>query len=176
MRRPNYFLGVVFLLALAGCATQYAPRSIWNIGGYTETKIAPGTFRVRFDGNEHMLPNQSDDFARLRAAELCLAQQKPFARLSQFSTDLEMVHAPIGRFEQRPKDASSDTSGRDEHNEAMKRRVYVPGQPLYRVKSYLTAACVDEQTADAVSARSLAESIRARYSGQRRVAYPRHRT
>lgn len=162
MRCSNYWV-VVALVALAGCATGYAPRSIWNIGGYSETKIAPDSFRVRFDANEHLAPDQGADFARLRAAELCLAERKPFMRLTQFQDDLEYGHGAVGRFEVLPKDASSDTSGRNEATETLKRTVFHPGEPRYRSKSHLTVTCDDEDVAGALNAATLAESLRARY-------------
>lgn len=41
-------------------------------GGYTDLQIAPDAFRVRFHGNEFTDEDRSQDFALLRAAELCL--------------------------------------------------------------------------------------------------------
>ena len=162
MRTSNYCLAIALAAALAGCATRYAPRSIWNVGGYAETRLAVDTYRVRFDGNEHMLPGQSADFAKLRAAELCLSGHKAFMRLGQFSTD-QVYMPPRGRFETRPKDASSDTSGRNEAIEKLKRTVYIPGRVQYREDNYLTVTCVDEGSADAVNAATLAGAIRSQY-------------
>lgn len=161
MRRPNYYVAVASLLALAGCATQYKARSLFNIGGYSESKIAPDTWRVRFDGNEHMIPNQSDEFAKLRAAELCLARRKPFMRLSQFSTDEEFVRGRGGRFTKYPPDASTETDGRT--SEALKRMEFVPVQPRFATRSYVTVACVADGSADSIDAARLARSIRAQY-------------
>jgi hypothetical protein len=160
--RPNYCLPVVFLLALGGCATKYAPRSALNIGGYTETKIAPHTWRVRFDGNQHLLPNQGDEFAKLRAADLCLADHKPFMRLSQFSTDLEYLRGG-GRVVRHPPNASSETESRTPAAEALKRMEFIPAKPQTHSRSYVTVDCLDQESADTVSSAALATSIRERF-------------
>lgn len=162
MRWPNYCLMFAGCAALAGCATQYEPRSVWNIGGYTEAEVSPDTWRVRFDGNELLLPNQGDDYAKLRAAELCLAGQKSFMRMSQFSTDLEYLRGG-GRVERQPVNASTETDSRTPYTDAMKRMKIVPATPRARSTSYVTVACVDQESADTLGAAALAQSIRQKY-------------
>lgn len=62
-------LGIAVLL-LAGCATSYKSSGIG--GGFSETALAPGVYRVKFQGNGYTAPDRAADFALLRACELCL--------------------------------------------------------------------------------------------------------
>jgi hypothetical protein len=55
----------------AGCATGYHGMSL--TGGFTETQLAPGVYRVTFEGNGYSRSERVQDFAMLRAAELALA-------------------------------------------------------------------------------------------------------
>ena len=66
-------LGAVILMA-TGCATPYRPAT--KSGGYSETFLAQDTVRVFFRGNAQTEPEQTHDFAMLRAAEL--GQQRGF--------------------------------------------------------------------------------------------------
>ena len=62
---------ISFLCLLAiGCATPYASTSY--VGGYSETRMAPDVFRVRFNGNGFTSSERALDFALLRAADLTL--------------------------------------------------------------------------------------------------------
>lgn len=82
---------------IGACATAYKPESMVNLGGYSETKRGPGVWQVRFVGNAQTTQDQSDDFALLRGAELCLAEGKPFMRAGNFDSRAEF----IGRHENR---------------------------------------------------------------------------
>lgn len=55
---------------LSGCATSYHPSGF--AGGFSDTQLAPDVFRVNFRGNGHTSSERSQDFAMLRAADLCL--------------------------------------------------------------------------------------------------------
>lgn len=52
------------------CATPYQSSSFR--GGYSDTVLAPDTFRVVFRGNGYTPPERAQDFALLRAADLTL--------------------------------------------------------------------------------------------------------
>src|SRR5579862_5939734 len=73
-------------LFLLGCATSYTPSTGGN--GFSETQVAPDTFRVIFRGNEFTSGERTQDFALLRASELTL--QHGF---SQFAV-MNENHAP----------------------------------------------------------------------------------
>ena len=68
---------------LVACATGYKPESV-EIGGYSEKKRGPGVWQVWFVGNPGTTPDKTDEFALLRGAELCLAEDKPFIRAGKF--------------------------------------------------------------------------------------------
>jgi hypothetical protein len=53
---------------LAGCATSYKSKGFG--GGYSETQLAPDSFRVMFRGNAYTSPERMQDFALLRAADI----------------------------------------------------------------------------------------------------------
>lgn len=64
--------------ALAGCATNGMlgmgtpyQASGWR-GGYEETELRPGTFRITFTANQYTSANDAMDFALLRSAEIAL--------------------------------------------------------------------------------------------------------
>lgn len=59
---------IMLAVALAGCSTGYGPSGL--TGGYEETQIAPNVWRVSFTGNGFTTPEQTQDFALLRSAEL----------------------------------------------------------------------------------------------------------
>lgn len=72
-----YFIFRLNLLAvlcfLVSCgATPYQCGIGKYTGGYTETQMAPDTFRVVFAGNGFTPTQMAQDFATLRAAELAL--------------------------------------------------------------------------------------------------------
>lgn len=57
---------------ICGCASSYAPSSIWTSDGFSETQLAPNIFRVDFKGNSLTDVQRVQDFALLRSAELTL--------------------------------------------------------------------------------------------------------
>lgn len=61
---------VVAVLALSSCATDY--QSTGFTGGYSETRLAPDVFRVRFSGNGYTSSDRAEDFTLLRASDLTL--------------------------------------------------------------------------------------------------------
>lgn len=66
------FLASLFTFAflLASCATSYQSKGL--TGYFSETKLAPDTVQIRFNGNGYTRRERTNDFAMLRAAEVCL--------------------------------------------------------------------------------------------------------
>ncbi|HFE9764558.1 TPA: hypothetical protein ACGA4J_001321 [Acinetobacter baumannii] len=58
---------------LSGCATQY--QSSGFSGGFTDTELAPGYYRITFRGNGVTSGERVSDFALLRASELMINRQ-----------------------------------------------------------------------------------------------------
>lgn len=61
---------VLSCLLLSSCATSYQSKGF--TGGFSETQLAPDTVQIRFRGNGYTKRERTNDFALLRAAELCL--------------------------------------------------------------------------------------------------------
>lgn len=60
---------ILAMIALTGCATGYKPQGFMS-GGFEETELEPGYFRVTFKGNDATSKERTADFALLRASEL----------------------------------------------------------------------------------------------------------
>jgi hypothetical protein len=151
------------LATLVACATGYEPRSMLNNGGYHEARLAPEVYRVGFVGNEQITLEQTEDFARLRAAELCLSARMPHMVLSQFSSQHVESGASLGRVS-RTYGAHGYGTGRAEHSDGVLKSGSVPGKTLFRPVSDLTVTCVARPIDGSVDAASVAESLRTRYS------------
>ncbi len=65
--RTFALLAVLFSV---GCATPYQPHGFR--GGYSESRLGPDAFTVRFHGNAYVAASRVSDFTMLRAAELTL--------------------------------------------------------------------------------------------------------
>lgn len=79
-------------LALGGCAspTVYQPYrdSFWGTsGGYTDTKLQEGVYRVNFTGNDDTDTVRTADFAMLRAAEVALRDGYSYFLISTERTE-----------------------------------------------------------------------------------------
>lgn len=71
--------------ALAGCATAptlYQPAAGREGVGYSEYRIEPGRYRITFQGGPGAPPEQVNDYALLRAADLALAEGYDWFRVS----------------------------------------------------------------------------------------------
>jgi hypothetical protein len=70
----KHILAGAFALAVAaslnGCATAYQSKSF--TGGFSETMLAPDTFKIGFSGNGFTSSERASDFAMLRAADKSL--------------------------------------------------------------------------------------------------------
>jgi hypothetical protein len=69
MRVSFYLFAITAAMFVSGCATSYQSTSF--TGGYSETQLAPDVFRVYFRGNGYTSGERAQDFALLRAADLC---------------------------------------------------------------------------------------------------------
>jgi hypothetical protein len=65
---------------LAGCATTYHPLGGFMVGGYSAIETSSDSAKVTFAGNRWTSITRAQDFALLRAAELC--QQRGFLYFS----------------------------------------------------------------------------------------------
>lgn len=70
----NRVITALSLIVLCGCATPYAPEG--PTGGYSETELEPGIWRVQFLGNIRVNRETVQTYWLYRAAELTL--QKGF--------------------------------------------------------------------------------------------------
>lgn len=71
--KPNHLLLFLLIAAFAGCSTPYQSKGFR--GGFTEMRLAPDVFRIRFSGNGYTSGQCAEDFALLRACQLCLSNQ-----------------------------------------------------------------------------------------------------
>jgi len=72
-------------LSLAACATQptlYQPAAGPQAVGYREYRIEPGRYRVTFQGGPGAPPQQVQDYALLRAADLAIADGYDWFRIA----------------------------------------------------------------------------------------------
>lgn len=93
IRATATYLGLAILFA--GCATPYQPMGF--TGGYADTQLAPDVFRVSFSGNGATSSDRAQDFALLRAAEICLTHgYKYFAVISAADQSRTQLHVMPG--------------------------------------------------------------------------------
>jgi hypothetical protein len=67
MRRYGIAVGLAAIVVLSGCATAYQEKGY--TGGFSETMLAPDTFKVQFSGNAYTSAERASDFVVLRAAD-----------------------------------------------------------------------------------------------------------
>jgi hypothetical protein len=149
--------------ALSGaCATEYKPESAVNQGGYTETKRGPGVWQVWFVSKDLATQDQSDDFALLRGAELCLAENKPFMRTSKFDSRAAIVGTKLPPFARGPTEVAGPLPGSSELQYT--RRVLVnPQKYSYKFFSSVEVTCLAEKSEDAQDTAAVADEIRRQY-------------
>lgn len=68
----------VFCILAAGCATQYRSSDESITGGFSETQLAPDTWRVLVEGNGFTTRGEAEQFLMRRCAELALEQGKRY--------------------------------------------------------------------------------------------------
>ena len=64
------------IVLITGCATGYHSSGV--TGGYQDTKIQDGMYRISFQGNAAASEQRSADFAMLRASEVALRDGFPY--------------------------------------------------------------------------------------------------
>ena len=72
-------------LTLAACATEpthFQPSNGRQAVGFSEMRIEPGRYRVTFQGGPGAPPEQVQDYALLRAANLALADGYDWFRIT----------------------------------------------------------------------------------------------
>jgi hypothetical protein len=74
-----------------GCATAYQPQGLG--GGFSDTQLAPDVFRVIFRGNGYTAADRAQDFALLRAADLC--KQHGFAYFAIINENESVVEQQV---------------------------------------------------------------------------------
>lgn len=61
------------IVFLTSCATPYQKESLWNSngGGYSDSEISQGVYKVRFKGNGYTSAEQTEKLWNQRASDLC---------------------------------------------------------------------------------------------------------
>jgi hypothetical protein len=156
----------IIAVLLGGCATEYAPSSFWNDGGFIETEVQPGLFQVRFEGNEFTDTARTADFAMLRAAELCLSRNQGFMLLGDVATEvIQSGYIPGTTTSTTTGSATGYAYGNTTRvsGTATTTSYTTPGAALYRPETGLTVACLNEKLDRAWDAEFLARSMRGKY-------------
>lgn len=85
MRRWRCLVALALAVpVLSGCMswdTPYQPNGLR--GGYSHEKLGDGDYRVVFRGNGFSMDDQAQDFALMRAAELCRDAGKAYMMVSE---------------------------------------------------------------------------------------------
>lgn len=162
-------LGLVSVLAIScfasclitGCATSY--HSSGFTGGYSDTQLAPDVFRVHFRGNAHTSKERAQDFAMLRAADLCLEHHFTcFAVMGQNDSSSAYNFTTAGQSYTTGTAYASGNSATYSGSTS-----YYPGQTytLYKPDSGLTVRCFKTKPDGvyAFDAQFLERSIRQKY-------------
>ena len=152
------FLFIIAILFLfSGCATSYQPKGF--TGGFSETRLAPDTFRVRFSGNGRTSTERAEDFALLRAADLSTN-----AGFSYFSIITSTSGVAQSSF-QTP--GQSITTVQAQGNGFVGSTTYIPGQNIniFKPRSGLMIKCFKDKPAgvDTFDARFLQQELRRKY-------------
>jgi hypothetical protein len=69
---------IITCILAAGCATQYRSIDSSLTGGFTETQLAPDSWRVMVQGNGFTTRGEAEQFLMRRCAELALEQGKRY--------------------------------------------------------------------------------------------------
>lgn len=79
-------LAAALAITLSGCASTYQPRGF--SGGYEEQYRGKTSYRVSFEGNGYTRPQQAQEMAFLRAAELTLEKGHRYFVIIDENTDI----------------------------------------------------------------------------------------
>ncbi|HEY5809067.1 MAG TPA: hypothetical protein VIT67_13925 [Povalibacter sp.] len=142
----------LMLGACVGPYATYAPYSITNLGGYTETEVQPGVFLVQFIGNEHTPPDRPADFALLRAADLCLQRGKNYMFVGSPARHYMATGTISGTTTVVPASETSQLVS-----------TMPPTLPVSPIGGVMVS-CTETQASGAWDAQFLARAIRTKYS------------
>jgi hypothetical protein len=146
---------VICLLVLNGCATSYKPKGYG--GGFSETQLDTNVFRVSFSGNGYTSPEQAEEMALLRSAEVALDHGfKYFVIVTDNSRETNSSFTTQGN-------ATTTFTGNGTAN-----TTFHPGQTLHvsmPTNNKLIMCFVDKPKADvfAYSAQFLVDSLSKKY-------------
>ena len=88
---------VAVLIPLAGCATTYHPEN--STGGYTNSRLADTTYRVRFKGNNYTSRDKVEQFLLYRCAQLTTQLgYDHFVLVAEDTLDISDLFAQAGLF------------------------------------------------------------------------------
>lgn len=140
-------LGLFLAASLSGCATSYQAKSF--SGGFSETMLAPDTFKINFAGNGFTSAERASDFAILRAADKSIALGCNF-----FSVMNEANSANVGS-------VSVGSAGWSGHNAWATSTT----MPVVKPNTSLFVKCYPSQPGGVPSfdAKFIAQSVREKY-------------
>jgi hypothetical protein len=147
--------GLAIVVALAGCATAYQERGF--TGGFSETLLAPDTFKVQFSGNAYTTAERASDFVILRAADKSME-----LGCSYFGVANEANGASVGS-------ASIGSAGWGQHGAW----AFSSTIPVVKPHTALLVKCFREQQPgiNLFDAHFIDQSIRSKYGLKPNVAY-----
>ena len=139
-------------------------KSFWNDGGFSETELQPNIFNVKLVGNQFTSEERAQDFALLRAAELCTSRDMNFMNIDAIETQL----VKSGYIPGSPATANTKSNA-----DVIGNRVYgsstttynpaTPGKTLYSPKSVVTVQCTLENFEASWDALFLMNSLKTKY-------------
>ena len=83
MRKSSMSAALLFVLLTAACATGYNSADEALTGGYTETRLAPNSWRVLVEGNGFTSRKEAEQILMRRAAELTLENGRRYFALEE---------------------------------------------------------------------------------------------
>lgn len=107
-----FFLAILPLISLFGCATVYQKEGVFT-NGYSDYRVSPDTFVVTFRANEHTSPENVMQYALKRAAKLAIKNGfTHFAIIDEPTRHPKKLHYPSVRiailcFIEKPLDRES---------------------------------------------------------------------
>ena len=147
---------VVLAVLMFGCATSYQSKGL--MGGYSETQLAPDTFKVSFGGNGYTSGERAQDFTLLRAAELTLQNgYNYFVVINESNTKSISTHTTGGY---------ASTSGRFYRGRYSSSTWFTPPSTYNtaRPQSGLAIKCyVDKPSVECFDAAFIRDSLKRKY-------------
>ena len=144
------YITIVLAATLAGCATQYEPKT--SSGGYSEVQLNADTFQISVEGNGFTSRDRARNIALLRAADLTL-------------------NSGYSRFIIVEKSLSMDTVGKDDTDiyKFNGMTFITGGEPIRKPDGLFTIHMVkpkDPDFATAYDAKLIAEQLHAKLTPQ----------